>query len=352
MLDMVFSFDTTGSMYPAIAEVRRRVSETVSSLFGSIPALRIGLIAHGDFIDEKRGPYVTTHLPLTDDRAALIRFAETVERTNGGDGPECYEKVLYEARGFNWREGAEKILVMIGDASPHVRGQRTGDGYYTSWDWREEARALAAEGVTIHAVHCLRQRNGTWWEELPRIANGVYLTLAQFSHINEMIGAVAHHANSSLDEYTAELGALGLNRHIAEMLRQLRGETAPVSAAHRSGLVPVPPARFQVLHVDKDSVIRDFVESSGAVFRPGRGFYQFTKTEEVQPRKEVILVDRESGDMFSGSEARELLGLPYGTRGKVNPRGTATRGYDVYIQSTSYNRKLVGGTKFLYEAFD
>lgn len=61
-----------------------------------------------------------------------------------------------------------------------------------------------------------------------------------------------------------------------------------------AGLVPVNPARFQVLDVDDKCVIRDFVQRNGLIFKPGRGFYEFTKPEKVSDKKEVVLVDKVS----------------------------------------------------------
>jgi hypothetical protein len=51
--------------------------------------------------------------------------------------------------------------------------------------------------------------------------------------------------------------------------------------------------------------------------------------------------------MYTGSEAREMIGLPYGKRGQIAPR--YLEGYEVFVQSTSNNRKLLRNTKFLYE---
>ena len=59
--------------------------------------------------------------------------------------------------------------------------------------------------------------------------------------------------------------------------------------------------------------------------------------------------------MFSGKEAREILGLPeYGTVTVAPGSAPALRdgGYTAFVQSTSYNRKLLAGTKFLYEVED
>jgi hypothetical protein len=47
-IDVVFSFDTTGSMYPCLSQVRRSVKETAKRLFAEIKGLRVGVIAHGD----------------------------------------------------------------------------------------------------------------------------------------------------------------------------------------------------------------------------------------------------------------------------------------------------------------
>src|SRR5579885_2809732 len=64
-VEVVFSFDTTGSMYPCLTQVRRKVKSTVTRLAEEIDGIRIGIIAHGDYCD-KGSTYVTKHLDLTD----------------------------------------------------------------------------------------------------------------------------------------------------------------------------------------------------------------------------------------------------------------------------------------------
>ena len=51
--------------------------------------------------------------------------------------------------------------------------------------------------------------------------------------------------------------------------------------------------------------------------------------------------------MYTGGEARNFIGLPFGERGKIKPK--LFDEYEVFIQSTSSNRKLMPETKFLYE---
>ena len=62
-------------------------------------------------------------------------------------------------------------------------------------------------------------------------------------------------------------------------------------------------------------------------------------------KKEVVLVDKTSGDMFTGAEACEMVGA--GGAGRIKP--TALNEWRVFVQSTSYNRVLMPGTGFLYE---
>lgn len=101
----------------------------------------------------------------------------------------------------------------------------------------------------------------------------------------------------------------------------------------------------QILDVDERFDIRTFVEKNDLSFKTGRGFYEFTKPEKVSDKKEVVLVDKVSGDMFTGPEACEMIGA--GGTARIKP--TSFDKWRVFVQSTSYNRVLMPGTGFLYE---
>lgn len=90
--------------------------------------------------------------------------------------------------------------------------------------------------------------------------------------------------------------------------------------------------------------IRDFVEEQGHPYKMGKAYYQLTKTEKIQPQKNVALQNIHSGRIYTGPQARDLLGLS-DQEDRVKPDGNPE--YRVYIQSTSVNRKLVQGTKLL-----
>lgn len=54
-VEICFSFDTTGSMYPYLKEVRKNLKYLVQSLLLDMPSLRISIIAHGDYCDNHTG---------------------------------------------------------------------------------------------------------------------------------------------------------------------------------------------------------------------------------------------------------------------------------------------------------
>ena len=177
---------------------------------------------------------------------------------------------------------------------------------------------------------------------LSKIWNTPLLSLHQFSDIEPLLFALTYKQDSDtrLEQYGTELESTGrLNRNLAAIIDQLLGKEVephvytdyryepvrhrPISKSRFSipdGLVPVDPTRFQMLHVDSNTDIKSFVENTGARFKKGMGFYELTKSETIQENKEVVLRDKVSGDMFTGKDARGLIGIPYGSRGTVPRR--------------------------------
>lgn len=92
--------------------------------------------------------------------------------------------------------------------------------------------------------------------------------------------------------------------------------------------------------------IRDFVEGKGREYQLGVAFYQLTKREEVQGNKLFCVRHKHSGKVYSGDEARDMMGLPSGGSIKIAPGDHGD--YDIFVQSTSVNRKLVANTELLY----
>lgn len=352
-IDIVFSFDTTGSMSACISQVRRNVASTVERLFRDIPGLRVGVIAHGDYCD---GPRAITVMDLSADKRQIVEFINKVPSTHGGDAPECYELALNVARTLSWSAGKNKAVVLIGDEVPHPP---TYPENKKRLDWENEARLLTEAGIHVHAVQALARGHATsFYRKLAAVTGGCHLQLDQFSHVTDLLLAICYRQQGpeQVQRYVDEVQrrGTGVDRAIVESFSTLTGKRyAPAveKFGSKPSLMAVPPGRFQVLDVDSDCSISDYVRSNDLKFKVGRGFYEFTKPVKVQDHKEVVLMDRTTGDMFSGTEARRMLKLPDSGTVSVRPdvAREVLRDYVAFVQSTSTNRKLLGGTKFLYE---
>lgn len=92
--------------------------------------------------------------------------------------------------------------------------------------------------------------------------------------------------------------------------------------------------------------IRDFVEAHNRKFVKGTAFYQLIKRERaVQDYKQLAVLDKKTKAVYAGAAARQLLGFPTDRSISVIPGDHAN--YELFIQSTSVNRKLAKGSKVM-----
>ena len=105
-----------------------------------------------------------------------------------------------------------------------------------------------------------------------------------------------------------------------------------------------------VSQTEHDEAIRDFTERrTGDKMLRGAAFYQLTKGElKVQDYKLMAVRNKKTGEVFASKDANQIrgaLGLPtYST--KMSPSDLGE--WDLFIQSTSTNRKVVAGTDLMY----
>lgn len=112
-----------------------------------------------------------------------------------------------------------------------------------------------------------------------------------------------------------------------------------------ANLRPVDNHAYAILPVSYDAPIRDYVNAHGISYNLGRGFYQLTKTETIQAQKQLLIREKTTGRIFAGDAARDLLGLSRGLTVRVKPN--ANPEYDVFVQSTSVNRKVLANTDLI-----
>lgn len=114
-----------------------------------------------------------------------------------------------------------------------------------------------------------------------------------------------------------------------------------VLPAGKYSLLPIHPKKSN----NGKIVIKDFVESwTTKPYVPGASYFQLTKPETLQPYKQVAVLEKSTGKVYSGANARELLGLP-DYEVKVAP--ASHKNYTIFVQSSSLNRLLVPSTQLL-----
>lgn len=119
-------------------------------------------------------------------------------------------------------------------------------------------------------------------------------------------------------------------------------DTPDVNTVQRS-LTGLNYGQFRLLDVAINERIDEFVE--GQLHRPyklGEAYYQLSKPETIQPQKQVAILA--NNKVYIGNEARDLLGLP-DFHIRVQPSNYPD--YEIFVQSTSVNRKLIAGTRLL-----
>lgn len=104
---------------------------------------------------------------------------------------------------------------------------------------------------------------------------------------------------------------------------------------------------IQIFRVRSDQKISEFAAKKLGSYTPGTIYYQLTKPERrVQEYKKMIIFDRKNNKYYGGEDARSLLNLDVSGTVSVIPGNHAN--YDIFIQSTSYSRKLIKDTRAIY----
>jgi hypothetical protein len=170
-LDLVFMVDATGSMGDEIDKLRtsmQSIADRIARLPGRVD-LCLGLVAYRDRGDE----YVTRRYDLTGDLAAFQRVLGGLRAAGGGDEPEALDEALHETvHGVSWRgAGASRLVVMIGDAPPHLRPDVP--------HYDQSAVAALARGIKVHAVGAsgLNRQGETTFRSIAQQTGGRFVFL-------------------------------------------------------------------------------------------------------------------------------------------------------------------------------
>jgi len=258
-----------------------------------------------------------------------------VEEDSGMVGLCEYEKI--RLRNIRQREALFAELALQ-EAKEEAR-DALGVGASVASDRRSSRREKVEKDPTEPVRKSLRLAGG----KVPEIKR---FTFEQFEFLDEQLKSrKIRPEDFYLDDelVSRNIAVEEREKMLEEMAAKARTFTGKTERP--DGLREVESDRFRILHVPKKCTIKQFVLSNSLEFKCGRGFYEFTKPEIVSHKKEVVVVEKSTGAMFTGKDACRLIGAGSGMR--IPP--TIFETWQVFVQSTSYGRNLMGGTDFLYE---
>jgi|GEM_PF-5122327 len=121
-LDIVLTFDSTGSMAGEIGVVKRQIGRIGATLLKLIPNARISICTYRDDGDA----YVVIGMPLSSDIQEVQAYLDKINADGGGDEPEAVQEGLRWSMAYNtFRPKARKVILLFGDAPPHAHHLQT-----------------------------------------------------------------------------------------------------------------------------------------------------------------------------------------------------------------------------------
>lgn len=195
-VDVLFIFDTTGSMGGAISEAKAQVRSSADSVRAEYPDSQFAVASVADYPPDT--PWLLSQ-PLTSDLTAVQSAIDPLYASGGGDGPESYTRALYEAAQatIGWRAGARHLVVLINDNVPHDNDLNEGvpaesqtqpspfntgtdpgrDGMYGTGDdldWQSTLALLKTSGIVFaNVLYSGSSGYLPYWEWWTRQTGGV-----------------------------------------------------------------------------------------------------------------------------------------------------------------------------------
>jgi len=148
-LDLIFTIDTTGSMWDDIDNVKAAASAIVEEIDAKISDYRIAVVDYKDFPVDPYGnpgdyPFHDV-LPFSRDKPSIIAAIQSLSVGGGADWEESvYSALIHSIEattlgGWRGRDKATKVIILMGDAPPHDPEPFTGYTLSTVVDAAEKA---------------------------------------------------------------------------------------------------------------------------------------------------------------------------------------------------------------------
>jgi hypothetical protein len=157
-LDIVFCFDSTGSMGGEIGEVKNQIKRIGNALQARIPKTRISICTYRDTTDA----YTVIGQPLDDDIQRVANYLSDITAGGGGDMPEAVQEGMkWSVKNNEFKSSARKVMLIFGDAPPHPEDMKACTEIASDFS--------SQQGGIVSTVTC-RARNGAPLPEFVEIA--------------------------------------------------------------------------------------------------------------------------------------------------------------------------------------
>lgn len=154
-VDLVLVIDASGSMGEEISSVQQELTTLINNLSVEIPDLRIGVIIHGwTKFSEYPADSGNNYLELTDQFNEVTNFINSLYASGG---TEPWGDALYFVNGWDWREKAQKLIIIVGDEDcdpGKLVGKNSGGGCYNGSELLNAVTELKNKDIRISTVIC------------------------------------------------------------------------------------------------------------------------------------------------------------------------------------------------------
>lgn len=143
-LDILFIFDTTGSMGEEIARLKRTIEVIYLNLssLSSRPNLRFGMVLYKD----RKDKYITKIVPFTGKIKQFQKELNKVRADGGGDYPEDLQSALKDSiKKMKWNSDGIRLGFIITDAPPHF-------DYKQEYTYRDAAADSQKSAIKIFSI--------------------------------------------------------------------------------------------------------------------------------------------------------------------------------------------------------
>jgi len=208
-LDIIFSIDVTGSMWDDIAAVKASASEIVEAIHSEVTGCRIAVVSYRDFPVWPYGspgdwPYKDV-LGFSGDKTAIIAAIQSLYVGGGANWPESVYSALMHCIDSSslggWRTGADKFIILMGDAPPHDPEPFTGYTLSTVATAAEEADPVSIYPIAIGPD----STTYTYFSWLAEATDGKVFTAETASEVPE---AIIEAIEEIIDNFPPEINVI------------------------------------------------------------------------------------------------------------------------------------------------